>query len=66
MCWFYSLIVYHALFLEEVTALELCEKIATLYNITAQQITNIYRQKDDGIHILVSDQVRLCRPDRTI
>uniref|UniRef100_A0A3P8WBR1 Transcription factor CP2-like 1 n=1 Tax=Cynoglossus semilaevis TaxID=244447 RepID=A0A3P8WBR1_CYNSE len=47
---------YHALFLEEVTALELCEKIATLYNITPQQITNIYRQKDDGIHILVSDQ----------
>uniref|UniRef100_A0A669EE62 Transcription factor CP2-like 1 n=1 Tax=Oreochromis niloticus TaxID=8128 RepID=A0A669EE62_ORENI len=48
---------YHALYLEELTLLDLSEKIATLYNITPQQITQIYRQKPTGIHILVSDEV---------
>ncbi|XP_006799226.2 transcription factor CP2-like protein 1, partial [Neolamprologus brichardi] len=37
--------IYHALYLEELTLLDLSEKIATLYNITPQQITQIYRQK---------------------
>uniref|UniRef100_A0A3P9C4M6 Transcription factor CP2-like 1 n=1 Tax=Maylandia zebra TaxID=106582 RepID=A0A3P9C4M6_9CICH len=48
---------YHALYLEELTLLDLSEKIATLYNITSQQITQIYRQKTTGIHILVSDEM---------
>uniref|UniRef100_A0A669DU92 Transcription factor CP2-like 1 n=1 Tax=Oreochromis niloticus TaxID=8128 RepID=A0A669DU92_ORENI len=48
---------YHALYLEELTLLDLSEKIATLYNITPQQITQIYRQKPTGIHILVSDEM---------
>uniref|UniRef100_I3J9T4 Transcription factor CP2-like 1 n=1 Tax=Oreochromis niloticus TaxID=8128 RepID=I3J9T4_ORENI len=50
-------ILYHALYLEELTLLDLSEKIATLYNITPQQITQIYRQKPTGIHILVSDEM---------
>ncbi|XP_039455573.1 transcription factor CP2-like protein 1 isoform X3 [Oreochromis aureus] len=49
--------IYHALYLEELTLLDLSEKIATLYNITPQQITQIYRQKPTGIHILVSDEM---------
>nr|XP_012777836.1 transcription factor CP2-like protein 1 isoform X1 [Maylandia zebra] len=49
--------IYHALYLEELTLLDLSEKIATLYNITSQQITQIYRQKTTGIHILVSDEM---------
>lgn len=49
--------VYHALYLEERTLVDLSEKIAGLYNITPQQITQIYRQKSSGIHILVSDEV---------
>lgn len=49
--------VYHALYLEELTLLDLSEKIAMLYNITPQQITHIYRQKPTGIHVLVSDEV---------
>uniref|UniRef100_A0AAQ5ZXT9 Grh/CP2 DB domain-containing protein n=1 Tax=Amphiprion ocellaris TaxID=80972 RepID=A0AAQ5ZXT9_AMPOC len=49
--------VYHALYLEELTVVDLSEKIAMLYSITPQQITHIYRQKPTGIHILVSDEV---------
>ncbi|XP_047226917.1 transcription factor CP2-like protein 1 isoform X2 [Girardinichthys multiradiatus] len=49
--------VYHALYLEERTLLDLSEKIAGFYNITPQQITQIYRQKTTGIHILVSDEM---------
>ncbi|KAM4730751.1 transcription factor CP2-like protein 1 [Anableps anableps] len=49
--------VYHALYLEERTLVDLSEKIAGLYNITPQQITQIYRQKTTGIHILVSDEM---------
>uniref|UniRef100_A0A3B3YA12 Grh/CP2 DB domain-containing protein n=1 Tax=Poecilia mexicana TaxID=48701 RepID=A0A3B3YA12_9TELE len=49
--------VYHALYLEERTLLNLLEKIAGLYSIAPQQITHIYRQKTTGIHVLVSDQV---------
>ncbi|KAM9344216.1 transcription factor CP2-like protein 1 [Pholidichthys leucotaenia] len=49
--------VYHALFLEELTLVDLCEKIASLYSIAPQQITHIYRQKHTGIHVLVSDKM---------
>lgn len=54
--------VYHALYLEELTLLDLSEKIAMLYSITPQQITHIYRQKPTGIHVLVSDEVSLHLP----
>lgn len=49
--------VYQALYLEELTLLDLSEKIAMLYSITPQQITHIYRQKPNGIHVLVCDEV---------
>uniref|UniRef100_A0A671XRM3 Transcription factor CP2-like 1 n=1 Tax=Sparus aurata TaxID=8175 RepID=A0A671XRM3_SPAAU len=49
--------VYHALYLEELTLLDRSEKIALLYSITPQQITHIYRQKSNGIHVLVSDEM---------
>uniref|UniRef100_A0A8D0ALV2 Transcription factor CP2-like 1 n=1 Tax=Sander lucioperca TaxID=283035 RepID=A0A8D0ALV2_SANLU len=50
---------YHALYLEELTLLDLSKKIASLYSIPPQQITHIYRQKPSGIHVLVSDEVSL-------
>ncbi|KAM3608305.1 uncharacterized protein V6R79_022851 [Siganus canaliculatus] len=49
--------IYQALYLEELTLLDLSEKIASLYSITPQQITHIYRQKANGIHVLVSDEM---------
>lgn len=49
--------VYQGLYLEELTLLDLSEKIALLYGITPQQITHVYRQTPNGIHILVSDEV---------
>ena len=51
--------VYHALYLEELTLMDLSEKIAMLYSLPPQQITHIYRQKPSGIHVLVSDEVSL-------
>jgi len=51
--------VYHALYLEELTLLDLSEKIAMLYSIGPQQITHVYRQKPTGIHIVVSDEVSM-------
>ncbi|KAM8854730.1 transcription factor CP2-like protein 1 isoform 2-T2 [Spinachia spinachia] len=49
--------VYRALYLGELTLLDLSEKIAVLYGITTQQITHIYRQKASGIHLVVSDEM---------
>ncbi|KAL8183134.1 UNVERIFIED_CONTAM: Transcription factor CP2-like protein 1 [Gekko kuhli] len=51
-----NLCVYHAIFLEELTTLELMEKIANLYSISPQQINRIYRQGPTGIHVLVSNE----------
>ncbi len=51
-------LVYHALYLEDLTVLELTEKIANLYNVPSQQICRVYRQGPTGIHVLVSDEVR--------
>ncbi|MBN3325475.1 TF2L1 protein, partial [Atractosteus spatula] len=55
---FIFIIVYHAIYLEELTAGELAEKIASLYNILTHQIGRVYRQGPAGIHVLVSDEVR--------
>lgn len=55
---FYSLPVYHAIYLEELTAAELTEKIAQLFNISPRQINQIFKQGPTGIHVLVSDEVR--------
>uniref|UniRef100_A0A8C0KNI6 Transcription factor CP2 like 1 n=1 Tax=Canis lupus dingo TaxID=286419 RepID=A0A8C0KNI6_CANLU len=52
-----SLCVYHAIFLEELTTLELVEKIASLYSISPQHIHRVYRQGPTGIHVVVSNEV---------
>lgn len=52
--------VYHAIYLEELTATELIEKIAQLFNISPRQINQIFKQGPTGIHVLVSDEVRPC------
>uniref|UniRef100_A0A8C5WF64 Transcription factor CP2 like 1 n=1 Tax=Leptobrachium leishanense TaxID=445787 RepID=A0A8C5WF64_9ANUR len=54
-----AMCVYHAIFLEELTALELIEKIASLYSISPQQINQIYRQGPTGIHVVVSTEVSM-------
>ncbi|KAH0621290.1 hypothetical protein JD844_022423 [Phrynosoma platyrhinos] len=54
-----TIAVYHAIFLEELTTLELMEKIANLYSISPQQINRIYRQGPTGIHVLVSNEINL-------
>lgn len=64
-CMFYLLVfisflsstVYHAVYLEELTAIELTEKIAQLFNISPCQISQIYKQGPTGIHVLVSNEV---------
>lgn len=52
-----SLCVYHAIFLEELTTLELIEKIANLYSISPQHIHRVYRQGPTGIHVVVSNEM---------
>ncbi|XP_036905757.1 transcription factor CP2-like protein 1 isoform X3 [Sturnira hondurensis] len=52
-----SLCVYHAIFLEELTTLELVEKIANLYSIPPQHIHRVYRQGPTGIHVVVSNEM---------
>ncbi|XP_051824113.1 alpha-globin transcription factor CP2-like [Antechinus flavipes] len=52
-----TLFVYRAIYLEELTTVELTEKIAQLLSISPSQITQIYRVGPKGIHVLISDQV---------
>lgn len=52
-----SFAVYHAIYLEELTAVELTEKIAQLFSISPHQISQIYKQGPTGIHVLISDEV---------
>uniref|UniRef100_A0A3Q3DU60 Transcription factor CP2 n=1 Tax=Hippocampus comes TaxID=109280 RepID=A0A3Q3DU60_HIPCM len=49
--------IYHAIYLEELTATELTEKIAQLFNISPRQINQIFKQGPTGIHVLVSDEM---------
>ncbi|XP_072222392.1 transcription factor CP2 isoform X2 [Leuresthes tenuis] len=49
--------VYHAIYLEELTAVELTEKLAQLFNISPRQIHQIFKQGPTGIHVLVSDEM---------
>ncbi|OCT92900.1 hypothetical protein XELAEV_18015966mg [Xenopus laevis] len=49
--------VYHAIYLEEMTTIELTEKIAQLFSISPHQINQIYKQGPTGIHVLISDEM---------
>uniref|UniRef100_A0A672MKK4 GRHL1/CP2 C-terminal domain-containing protein n=1 Tax=Sinocyclocheilus grahami TaxID=75366 RepID=A0A672MKK4_SINGR len=48
--------VYHAIYLDELTAVELTEKLAQLFSISPRQISQIFKQGPTGIHVLVSDE----------
>ncbi|CAH2224555.1 alpha-globin transcription factor CP2 isoform X1 [Pelobates cultripes] len=49
--------VYHAIYLEDLTSVELTEKIAQLFSISPHQINQIYKQGPTGIHVLISDEM---------
>ncbi|KAG8510627.1 Upstream-binding protein 1 [Galemys pyrenaicus] len=49
--------IYHAIYLEEMIASEVAQKLALVFNIPFHQIGQIYRQGPTGIFVLVSDQV---------
>ncbi|XP_051631058.1 transcription factor CP2-like [Manacus candei] len=57
--------VYHALYLEELTAAELSEKLAHLFRVSAHQIQQIHKQGPTGIHVLVSDEMLQNLPDES-
>uniref|UniRef100_A0A3Q2FLQ3 Upstream-binding protein 1 n=1 Tax=Cyprinodon variegatus TaxID=28743 RepID=A0A3Q2FLQ3_CYPVA len=59
ICLFIELVeaLYHALYLEELTAAELIRKIASVCGIPLGRIHQVYRQGPTGIHILLSDQM---------
>ncbi|XP_030059260.1 upstream-binding protein 1 isoform X2 [Microcaecilia unicolor] len=52
-----AIYVYHAIYLEEMTASEVTQKIALAFNIPLHQINQVYKQGPAGIHIVVSDQM---------
>uniref|UniRef100_A0A673G319 Transcription factor CP2-like n=1 Tax=Sinocyclocheilus rhinocerous TaxID=307959 RepID=A0A673G319_9TELE len=58
--------VYHAIYLDELTAVELTEKLAQLFSISPRQISQIFKQGPTGIHVLVSDEVRASTVFKTI
>ncbi|KAM9386313.1 upstream-binding protein 1 [Pholidichthys leucotaenia] len=60
-----SLRVYHALYLEELTAAELIRKMARVCSIPLGKINQVYRQGPTGIHILLSDQMVYNLPDES-
>uniref|UniRef100_A0A8B9L288 Upstream-binding protein 1 n=1 Tax=Astyanax mexicanus TaxID=7994 RepID=A0A8B9L288_ASTMX len=49
--------IYHALYLEEMTASELTRKISNVLSLPLTHINQVYRQGPTGIHILLSDQM---------
>ncbi|XP_012582567.1 PREDICTED: upstream-binding protein 1-like isoform X1 [Condylura cristata] len=49
--------IYHAIYLEEMVASEVAQKLALVFNIPFHQIGQIYRQGPTGIFVLVSDQM---------
>ncbi|KAM4657565.1 upstream-binding protein 1 isoform 1-T1 [Amazona ochrocephala] len=55
--WQFMLVVYHAIYLEEMAASEVTRKLALAFNIPLHQINQVYRQGPTGIHILVNDQM---------
>uniref|UniRef100_A0A669EDJ3 Upstream-binding protein 1 n=1 Tax=Oreochromis niloticus TaxID=8128 RepID=A0A669EDJ3_ORENI len=57
--------LYHALYLEELTAAELIRKMACVCSIPLGTINQVYRQGPTGIHILLSDQMVYNFPDES-
>uniref|UniRef100_A0A8C5BSH1 Upstream binding protein 1 n=1 Tax=Gadus morhua TaxID=8049 RepID=A0A8C5BSH1_GADMO len=57
--------VYHALYLEDLTAAELIRKMASVCNLPLCTINQVYRQGPTGIHILLSDQMVYNLPDES-
>uniref|UniRef100_A0A8C9SKN0 Upstream binding protein 1 n=1 Tax=Scleropages formosus TaxID=113540 RepID=A0A8C9SKN0_SCLFO len=57
--------VYHALYLEEMTALELTRKMACVLNLSLARVNQVYRQGPTGIHVLLSDQMVYNLPDES-
>uniref|UniRef100_A0A9J8C1K3 Upstream-binding protein 1 n=1 Tax=Cyprinus carpio carpio TaxID=630221 RepID=A0A9J8C1K3_CYPCA len=60
-----SIPVYHALYLEEMTACELTRKISSVLALPLSHISQVYKQGPTGIHILLSDQMVYNFPDES-
>ncbi|XP_048848698.1 upstream-binding protein 1 isoform X9 [Brienomyrus brachyistius] len=60
-----AIYVYHALYLEEMTACELTRKIAAIFGLSLTQVKQVFRQGPTGIHILLSDQMVYNLPDES-
>uniref|UniRef100_A0A8C1YQX7 Upstream-binding protein 1 n=1 Tax=Cyprinus carpio TaxID=7962 RepID=A0A8C1YQX7_CYPCA len=58
-------LVYHALYLEEMTACELTRKISSVLALPLSHISQVYKQGPTGIHILLSDQMVYNFPDES-
>ncbi|XP_058038150.1 transcription factor CP2-like protein 1 [Ahaetulla prasina] len=58
-------VIYQELYLEELTATELTNKLAELLSVPANQVQQVSKQGPTGIHILVNDQMVRNLPDES-
>lgn len=49
--------VFHAVFLENLSCVEIASKLATLVQLPVQSVLDVYIEGPCGIHVLVTDEV---------
>jgi len=49
--------VFHAVFLENLSCVEIANKLANLVQLSSQHILDVYTEGPCGIHVLVTDDV---------
>ena len=49
--------VFHAVFLENLSCVEIASKLATIVQLPVQSVLDVYIEGPCGIHVLVTDEV---------
>lgn len=49
--------VFHAIFLENLSCVEIANKLAALVQLSSQHVLDVYIEGPCGIHVLVTDEV---------
>lgn len=49
--------VFHAIFLENLSCVEMANKLAALVQLSSQHVLDVYIEGPCGIHVLVTDEV---------
>lgn len=49
--------IFHAVFLENLSCVEIANKLAAMVQLTSQHVLDVYIEGPCGIHVLVTDEV---------